>query len=269
MSNYSELFSISIMHTYYSDEVCPDFTLEPTPSSYDILKNHRIVLKNRTGSLQLAVPTGDNPPSQPFIDLSAIKKVSFYMKLHRETFSYYTDLPEITRDEMYYYGNFDPCEEDLTEEIIKKKAVELPMNDGGIFGMADIFFPDSFDLNSPPNYIISFQAKEIEWSYYFIINKNTPPSVPKVTVTDTSGQIIFSTGTGDAEIIAELKKRYPNSHIHFLRSDAPVSYQEKGRAGIQLLVGDDPLIEHLPNPSTVDNGIQILRTPVSTYQPSL
>ena len=265
-STYTELLHIDIMHNYYNDGTCPDFSIVPTPECSNILEGHRIIVKNKINGIQLVLPV--NKDKTPFIDLSGISKLTFYMMLNEMAFSNYTNLSPVIDNKIYCYTNKEDPDEVETGELIptrvKRSGLDLPVNDVSVFGVIDIYYsPLSADLNAPSAYTISFTAKEITWSYYFITNPN-PDKTPSVY----SDHISFGEDQGVTDSIGEeLQEKYPHSNIHLFQSVDKVSYQERGRRNIEFRVEDignlgypETIIENLPNPSIYDNGIKILKS---------
>lgn len=279
MSVYTELFSINITHEYYTDGVCPDFSLEPTPECREILEGHRIVVKNSIDGIQLVLLAYRNTP---FIDYSDIEKLSFYMKSNEPAFDIYTDLsvlPVLNTDEIYGYSNQSASGE-LTLTKIKKSEAGLPVNNVGVFAVIDIDAGQLSGLDTPSQYTIGFTASEIPWSYYFITNpspsKTTAVNHPTISFNET-------TINGNDPIGEELQEKYPLSDIRLYRSNDEISYRQKGRKNIEFRVIDDTareqnttateteaspyiiqdtLIEHLPNPGIYDYGVKILKVTI-------
>lgn len=260
MSTYAELFSITITHDYYRGKICPDFIMEPTPNCRKILKNHHIVMKNKVNGAQFVVAVGNN--NQPFIDLSDISKLTFYMKLNQTALSNYTTLTPIEKNKIYYYTseNAQPLKRLRLEHVLKSK-VELPANNAAVFAVIEIGNNPVITLSSSPKqYTIRFAAKAINWKYYFITNKS---STATLAVADRNGDtevITFNSINIENDAIGtELKEKYPANDIHLFRSGAPVSYREAGRRKMKLMNKKNVLIENLPNPSINDNGVKILK----------
>ncbi len=272
-TTYTELFNLDIKHTYYTDGLCPDFSIVPTSECSEILQGHRIIVKNRVDGIQLVIAvTGESENMLPFIDISGISKFSFYMQLNESAFSNYTQLTPINKDQIYCYDNAPEESMGGTELVIttiEKSEVELPFNDVAVFGVIDIYTSKiSEDLSTPSQYTISFNALKIVWRYYFITNQNHG----KTTSVDNQ-EITFSPvdlDTVDDPIGQELREEYPNNDIELFKSDDLISYREKGRQDIEYKVEDpadpgttDILIEDLPNPSIYDYGIKILKVIVT------
>lgn len=271
MSNYTELFSMSITHTYYTGGVCPDFSLEPTPRCRELLKDHRILLKNKTDGLQLLLPVTQG--NIPFIGITDVTKFSFYMKLRETAFDSYTDLtifPAPDTNEMYGFNNQSVRSGELLYEPVKRPDADLPVNTASVFAIIDIYVDQiSADLGNPSRYTIDFTAKKITWNYYFITNKyhqkDLAVEMDDNTITFSEDKDVNSDSIG-----RELLETYPDNEIYLFRSDTEVSYQQQGRKNIVLNVYErvndpnpDIPIEHLPNPGLYDNGVKVLRVTIN------
>lgn len=257
MSTYKELFSLNLMHDYYSDGKCPDFNITPTPECKEFLEDYHIIFKNKITGIQLVVATNDG--STPFIDISDVSKFTFYMKLNESAFGNYTVLDDIDKDKIYAYDN-QAGADGLTLTQVKRSEITPPISDTTVFGVIDIYAEQLSDLSTPSQYTISFTASALNWSYYFIVTQQSPEK----TISIYNDEITFSGPETLDDLGQELGRKYPDNSIQWFQSDV-VSHQQKGRKSIELRTTDgfthatDTLIEHLPNPSIDDNGIKILK----------
>lgn len=92
---YQPLFNLEIRHGYYTDGVCPDLRIEPTPGAAQTLQNFRCVLKPIANGLRVLVPV--NEKNAPFIAIPKKTAFRFHLFTNNPAFSLFTDLGEFER----------------------------------------------------------------------------------------------------------------------------------------------------------------------------
>ena len=99
---FTKLFGLSLTHPYYSDGVCPDFAIEPTPPTLSLLANYRCVLK--------AAPGWVRAYKDPTL-LCPDKGVAFTFRLRLENpnFRFFTDLSDYAVTLAPVYTNAKPA----------------------------------------------------------------------------------------------------------------------------------------------------------------
>jgi|SRR5271166_72852 len=84
---FTKLFGLSLTHPYYSDGVCPDFAIEPTPPTLSLLANYRCVLKAAPGWVRAY-----NDPTLLCPDKGVA--FTFRLRLENPNFRFFTDLSD-------------------------------------------------------------------------------------------------------------------------------------------------------------------------------
>lgn len=87
------LFDVRIKHSYYTDGRCSDFVVEPTPSTRQLLKNHRLVAKSLSDGIRVLAGVDDG--GRPFVPISRDAKFTFHLRLHNADFPLFTDLADV------------------------------------------------------------------------------------------------------------------------------------------------------------------------------
>ena len=103
MKPYKILFSIELLHDFYSSGLCKDFEWEPAPDCLRLLQNYKLLLKD-TGHtlLVLAKTEGD----KPVIPLADDIRWRFYLRLKTGNFYTYTNWNErITGNRKFWATN--------------------------------------------------------------------------------------------------------------------------------------------------------------------
>src|SRR5690242_18454659 len=88
--HYKELFELRIIHEYYRDLICPDFSLEPTRECRKILNGHRLIVKNQVNGIVVIAPVDSE--SKLLIELAENLRFSFILKLKNQEFIDFTKI---------------------------------------------------------------------------------------------------------------------------------------------------------------------------------
>ena len=90
---YLSLFSLELLHEYYSNRRCSDFEIEATPETQKLLKNYRCNLKPLPNGVR--VLTMGNGTNSPFIPLPEKVTFGFQLRLQDPNFILFTDFSEL------------------------------------------------------------------------------------------------------------------------------------------------------------------------------
>lgn len=295
--NYQPYFNLALFHNYYQNQICPDFTIEPTNDCQQILKGYRLIIKPNINGLQLLIPVG--PDQQPVLPLDKSLFFTFLLKLKNPNFFTFTQLDsEYYPNSSFYVSSSESLSQNDTEplslgatliqrqKIVQPESKPSPLEArcaaiaelheaplGQVFGVIEIRphdFPKGESRNR--NFKITFAAKEQVWKYYLITAK-TDESLGKTSFSiqdkNKNFPIRFSPFKADSSdrILAKIQQRFPESQTVLLRSDAPVACREIGRRDLQLFKKvldkqkgkeEEKLwIANLPNPPN-QHGIQVI-----------
>ena len=125
------------------------------------------------------------------------------------------------------------------------------------FGIAEIQVTDGFFIPNPPEFTLSFAAKEETLKYYIVGKNYSSADLNHLLVTDAGyaedarPQVQFtrvSQGAFAATDISPSLLTGNNSRVVLFKSQNPVSRLEKPRRKIQLSYKSDVIIKHLPSP---------------------
>jgi len=97
------LFNLSLMHPYYADQRCIDFSIEPDPTTIKLLGNHHCTLLNTSNGIQVLTAVTD--ALEPFIAMPKDLKFCFQLRLKNPDFPLFTDLTEISQCEVPLFTN--------------------------------------------------------------------------------------------------------------------------------------------------------------------
>jgi hypothetical protein len=90
---YIPLFHLEILHEYYADQRCSDFSVEPTPETQKILHNFRGQLKSLSNGIRVLVPITDD--GLHFIPIVVDSVLVFQLRLQNRDFPLFTDLTQM------------------------------------------------------------------------------------------------------------------------------------------------------------------------------
>ena len=110
--NFQYLFSIEIIHKYFADLACNDFSITSSAQTNNVASGHRLVVRQYKNQLfvgtQFINSQPPPPPNQekPFIAIEQGMQMTFYMWLNNALFFNYTNLPSsYDPGTIYYFTN--------------------------------------------------------------------------------------------------------------------------------------------------------------------
>ncbi len=102
--SYAILFSVELMHDYYTDQRCPDFTIIPTAETAVDLKNMGMIYRFAGNLLYVLVRVDGN--GLPLIPIAPNKNFVFAMVLDHVHFYNFTNLSDTpSASKRYYFSN--------------------------------------------------------------------------------------------------------------------------------------------------------------------
>ncbi len=145
---YKILFTVELLHDYYTDGVCNDFTIVPSEETATLLKGQAMLTKSLNNLLIVLVKINDG--GQPFIPLDVNKKLSFYLQLQNPDFNNFTNLsykPSQTR--RYYFSNLNKTKIGDTLFLNSKISVYATSNAYAIGNFAATGANDVYEAVKP------------------------------------------------------------------------------------------------------------------------
>lgn len=106
---YLQLFRLEVLHSYYADQRCPDFEIEPMEDTRKLLKNYRCVSKPLTNGLRVFIAVNDDGTA--FIPLPETEALvfGFHLRLRNPDFPLFTDLETTSQLAAPLYTNETPA----------------------------------------------------------------------------------------------------------------------------------------------------------------
>ncbi len=279
-------FSLSIQHSYYQQQHCADFRLEPTQACQRILQRHRLVNKSSVGEVQILAPVEEKGEKQQSLVRSDDGLIfTFALKLKNPNFASFTTLDSHYKPGRSFYVFSNEKSEDSAlqatviqfQDLNKEKQSALAARCGAIselnsmhrsqiFGIVEIHHHRTFEQGSsqPSEFHISFAAKQHQWSYYLVADKALAIdtfSIRNKVTSEKQQELKFSRieSAQSDRIVASIQQRFPESQTVLLKSDQLVTCKDSGRTHLQLMKQDHeiPWIPNLPHPPD-EHGIQII-----------
>ncbi|WP_419698346.1 hypothetical protein [Mucilaginibacter sp. NFX135] len=104
--NFGSLFTIELLHSYYKDQLCPDFSISPSNQTARTLGGHQIIARQYFNQLITEVnSTGKVSPPKPFTAIETGAQFTFFMQLNNPVFFNYTNLSSAAPNKIYYFTN--------------------------------------------------------------------------------------------------------------------------------------------------------------------
>ncbi len=113
---YLPFFEIQLMHTYYTDQRCLDFSIEPKKATEDLLKNHRCISRALPNGIMILMPVENS--GTPFLPFPETAVFAFNLRLQNLDFPLFTDLSGLSGLNAPLYTN---------EKLADSKASELSL----------------------------------------------------------------------------------------------------------------------------------------------
>lgn len=101
-ASYHILATVSLLHDYYEDGRCPDFSVRPTPDSLSALKGLGILTRQIGNMLVLLVRVTED--GKLFQELPRSLKLRFFLNLEQPRFMNYTHI-SFSQQSVYYFNN--------------------------------------------------------------------------------------------------------------------------------------------------------------------
>jgi hypothetical protein len=104
--NFGNLFTVELLHSYYKDQLCPDFNISVSNQTANFLGGHRIITRQHFNQLITGVNCINNiTPPKPFTPIDAGAQFTFFMQLNNPVFFNYTNLTSTAPGKIYYFTN--------------------------------------------------------------------------------------------------------------------------------------------------------------------
>lgn len=269
--NYRKLFSITILHDYFSNNLYGGFRLVPTPRTHNHLLGHKLIVKESEFGLTILIGISDTGNNLPFLSIDNGTMFEFEMILKDNHFSSFTDL--ITLENL----NSPILEEDEQEILVYPSnsapnggtliATKQASQDKNLVSWAKISidYQDFLGMDSPPDFNIQYEASESLWRYFLLLNSSD--SIPSYSVLDGNASPfitfdnpvdITSDPTLGGPIGIQLMEKFGNVKGMMIQSSSQIKYQQNAHKNIRLINSGNVLIHHMPNPSYLNAGNTII-----------
>jgi hypothetical protein len=104
--NYKTLFKIELLHDYYADGKCNDFTLLPSSDCEELLRAQGMIIQQATGNSLTVMTREGFTPGTCFIPVNKSSIFRFYMKLKPGRFINYTNIEwNPVTGKRFYFNN--------------------------------------------------------------------------------------------------------------------------------------------------------------------
>ncbi|MGZ3751833.1 MAG: hypothetical protein ACXVB0_08955 [Mucilaginibacter sp.] len=107
--NFGSLFTVELLHQFYTNKLCPDFNIVTSAWTQKVLDGHKALAKPYGNQLYTGIKTtGDGiaVPFKPFVTVEKGMQMTFFLKLNNPLFVNYTNLPFVANaGKIYYFTN--------------------------------------------------------------------------------------------------------------------------------------------------------------------
>jgi hypothetical protein len=103
-TNYSYFFQVELLHKYFANGVCNDFSIAPSLQTQAVLNGNRMLAKQYSNKLYVALQVDD--ANKAFITPANNIQLTFFLRLNNPVFFNYTNLPFTYQPgKIYYFTN--------------------------------------------------------------------------------------------------------------------------------------------------------------------
>jgi hypothetical protein len=103
---YKKVFSVDILHDYYSNGFCSDLEIIPARDTATMLSAHGMICKSLGNKLVVLIRTDSS--DKPYAGLSKSSRLKFYLRLNNPHFNNFTNLSYLpSKPERYYFSNIN------------------------------------------------------------------------------------------------------------------------------------------------------------------
>lgn len=134
--NFEGLFTIELLHKYFADKLCPDFTITPSSKSVPVIKGHKAIVKQYQNKLYAGI---QSKAGIPFIPVESGMRMTFYLWLNNPLFINYTNMPTgYDSGDIFYFTNRN------NNTVNGKKSLAMPI---AAYNNTVSYVPGSLALN--------------------------------------------------------------------------------------------------------------------------
>ena len=103
-TRYGNLFTVELLHRYFTDQLCTDFSIKPSAQTRNILSGHKIISKQYGYKLYAGIQLDATGKPLPVPEEGM--QLTFFMQLNNPVFFNYTNLPfSSPSGKIYYFTN--------------------------------------------------------------------------------------------------------------------------------------------------------------------
>jgi len=103
---FGNLFAIELLHSYYKDQLCPDFNISASAETVKAINGHNMIVKQQHSQLFAGIHCDGNVnPLKPFTTIQEDMQFTFFMKLNNPLFFNFSNLPSTVPGKIYYFTN--------------------------------------------------------------------------------------------------------------------------------------------------------------------
>lgn len=235
---YITLFKVHVLHEYFHDQRF-DIKIVPTQETSKLLQQEQLVFKQSNSFIELLIKEGTHIDEDIF---------SFYVF---PTSTLIRTITELDDDSILIFSN-RTSKTEILESNSKKE--NLYIKDKKVIAVIDVNTNNLSKVNY--TFKANFPTKAYKWMYYFISKSDS--SVLKIIPKDTALSFEEKENFEDSKVLA-LQSNYPTATIKVFESNQLIPLREKPISDIKLLMNEELLVSHLPNPKLDASGVHILK----------
>ena len=104
----ARICEVSFSHSYYTDGVIKNLSIEPTSACRKFLSNYRIFFRDKSDGFALLSTLEETDSTKPFISVNKNICLSFAVTINNPYFLNFSDLPsDLESSEIFYFSNLN------------------------------------------------------------------------------------------------------------------------------------------------------------------
>ncbi|OMP79648.1 hypothetical protein BW716_08735 [[Flexibacter] sp. ATCC 35208] len=252
---YRKLFSIEIIHAYYSSDEWMDVTIIPDRLTLQFFNNSPFCIRTLKNGVGIFVNA-----DAPSATLAIPDKLTFEVFPTAAIFNQFRDFSELQDNECLLFRN-QTSSGDTQLMPAATPAPDRYLNGFQVAALIDIYPGAAMnDLRTDLHYTATFKVQSAIWKYYLITNSDAKD----MWIEDTALTPLLFNQVGTSVLLTDpvitgLQSQFPDTTLLTFASDTVVPFQRKGRKNIQLIRKGYILIADLPNPTDPIQPFNILR----------
>ena len=254
----SKIMTVSIAHEFFSNGKVAGLSYEPTPETNRLIQQYKFRVRYQPEGFEFYANKVNRDNVRP-IPSSGVT-LRWLILCDDPYFKEITELPRINSGRSHVYNNTGVLTRDAELRMNSQENL-VESSTPGFVCMIEIRLTTAvFRKISILDYTINWTACATTWKYYYIGQKNfEAPEISHPDFVFTRSIVEENNTTYKADPLAKkLFNIYPDAQHCVFTSNSELKWCQKRYQNIKLMRNGEVVINHLPNPTCAQRGINII-----------